>query len=203
MARPLVWDSLPISMLGAYRFPTNVCDHGTRALYITSGCYVVFGCDNNSDTLSIDLDVAFPRDWITPRPDTDSTKQSVATLVGKAIAWKEWVIYGSLPSSTLVGTNGMGLRVDTLSYDFSDLANPRASSSCELQRGNRRHVQWLLRKAGPCFHAGRMAHVRRLCWCTEFIAQSLIINKPHHRHVAWCERDPVSECKPESTECKR
>ncbi|MBK6291676.1 MAG: hypothetical protein IPF59_07930 [Ignavibacteria bacterium] len=88
------------------------------------GCYVVFGCDNNSDTLSIDLDVAFPRDWITPRPDTDSTKQSVATLVGKAIAWKEWVIYGSLPSSTLVGTNGMGLRVDTLSYDFSDLANP-------------------------------------------------------------------------------
>lgn len=88
------------------------------------GCYVVFGCDNNSDTLSIDLDVAFPRDWLTPRPDADSTKQSIATLRGKAVDWSEWVLYGNLPASTLVGTNGMGLRVDTLSYDFSDVANP-------------------------------------------------------------------------------
>jgi len=88
------------------------------------GCYVVFGCNNNSDTLSVDIDVAFPRDWITPRPDADSTQQSIATLRGKAVAWKEWVLYGNLPASTFVGTNGMGLRVDTLAYDFSDVENP-------------------------------------------------------------------------------
>ncbi|MCX6139282.1 MAG: hypothetical protein NTX15_00345 [Candidatus Kapabacteria bacterium] len=88
------------------------------------GCYVMFGCDNNSDTLSLDFDIAFPRDWITPRPDADSTKQTIATLRGTAVKWKEWLLVGSLPASTFVGTNGMGLRIDTMAFDFSDRDNP-------------------------------------------------------------------------------
>ena len=88
------------------------------------GCYVAFGCDNNSDTMSIDLDVAFPRAWMTPRPDPDSTKQTIATLRGKVTKWKEWLLIGTLPASTFVGTNGMGLRIDTLVYDHSDVENP-------------------------------------------------------------------------------
>ncbi|NQW29297.1 MAG: hypothetical protein HQ472_02135 [Ignavibacteria bacterium] len=88
------------------------------------GCYIMFGCDNNTDTLSVDFDIAFPRAWITPRPDADSTKQTIATLRGTAVNWKEWLVVGSLPASTFVGTNGMGLQVDTLAFDFSDRQNP-------------------------------------------------------------------------------
>lgn len=88
------------------------------------GCYVMFGCNNNSDTLSLDFDIAFPRAWITPRPDADSTKQSIATLRGTVVQWKEWMVVGNLPASTFVGTNGVGMQIDTLAFDFSDRENP-------------------------------------------------------------------------------
>ena len=87
------------------------------------GCYITWGCDNNSDTLSLDIDVMFPRDWMTPRPDVDTTKQSIATLRGKTIDWKEWMLIGNLTSSTFAGTNGLGLQIDTMTFDFSDLEN--------------------------------------------------------------------------------
>ena len=87
------------------------------------GCYITWGCDNNSDTLSLDIDIAFPRDWMTPRPDLDSTKQSIVTLHGKAIDWKEWMLTGNLVSSTFTGTNGLGLKINNMTFDFSDLEN--------------------------------------------------------------------------------
>lgn len=87
------------------------------------GCYVTWGCDNNSDTMSLDIDIMFPRAWMTPRPDIDTTKQSIATLRGKTIDWKEWMLLGNLTPSTFAGTNGMGLQIDTMTFDFSDLEN--------------------------------------------------------------------------------
>ncbi|MBU3700289.1 MAG: hypothetical protein FGM33_09850 [Candidatus Kapabacteria bacterium] len=87
------------------------------------GCYITWGCDNNSDTMSLDIDVMFPRAWMTPRPDADTTKQSIATLRGKTIDWKEWMLIGNLPSATFAGTNGLGLQIDTMAFDFSDLEN--------------------------------------------------------------------------------
>lgn len=87
------------------------------------GCYITWGCDNNSDTLSLDIDIMFPRDWMTPRPDVDTTKQSIATLRGKTIDWKEWMLIGNLTASTFSGTNGLGLQIDTMTFDFSDLEN--------------------------------------------------------------------------------
>ncbi len=87
------------------------------------GCYVTWGCDSNSDTMSLDIDVMFPRAWMTPRPDVDTTKQSIATLRGKTIDWKEWMLLGNLTASTFTGTNGLGLQIDTMTFDFSDLEN--------------------------------------------------------------------------------
>ncbi|MBU3742506.1 MAG: hypothetical protein FGM24_09515 [Candidatus Kapabacteria bacterium] len=87
------------------------------------GCYITWGCDNNSDTLSVDIDVAFPRTWMTPRPDVDSTKRAVATLTGKTINWKEWLVTGNLTACTFANTNGLGLQIDTMAFDFSDLEN--------------------------------------------------------------------------------
>jgi len=87
------------------------------------GCYVTWGCDNNSDTMSLDIDIMFPRAWMTPRPDVDTTKQSIATLRGKTIDWKEWMLLGNLTPSTFAGTNGLGLQIDTMTFDFSDLEN--------------------------------------------------------------------------------
>lgn len=88
------------------------------------GCYITFGCDNNSDTLAMDIDVTFPRAWMTPRPDPDSTKQSIANLKGKTINWSEWMLVGNLTASTFANTNGLGLVIDTLAFDYSDLENP-------------------------------------------------------------------------------
>jgi hypothetical protein len=87
------------------------------------GCYITWGCDNNSDTMSLDIDILFPRAWMTPRPDVDTTKQSIATLRGKTIDWKEWMLLGNLTPSTFAGTNGLGLQIDTMTFDFSDLEN--------------------------------------------------------------------------------
>lgn len=87
------------------------------------GCYITWGCDSNSDTMSLDIDIMFPRAWMTPRPDVDSTKQSIATLRGKTIDWKEWMLLGNLTASTFAGTNGLGLQIDTMTFDFSDLEN--------------------------------------------------------------------------------
>ncbi|MEY3386655.1 MAG: hypothetical protein RIR53_1466 [Bacteroidota bacterium] len=87
------------------------------------GCYITWGCDNNSDTMSLDIDVMFPRAWMTPRPDVDTTKQSIATLRGKTIDWKEWMLIGNLTPTTFAGTNGLGLQIDTMTFDYSDLEN--------------------------------------------------------------------------------
>ncbi len=87
------------------------------------GTYVAWTC-NNFDTLAVDIDVAFPRAWIVPRPDADTTKQSIATLTGKIVDWKEWMLMGRLPASTFVGTNGLAIAIDSLTLDYTDLANP-------------------------------------------------------------------------------
>ena len=40
------------------------------------------------------------------------------------INWKEWMIIGKLPASTFTNTNGLGLKVDSIALDYSDLENP-------------------------------------------------------------------------------
>jgi hypothetical protein len=142
------------------------------------GCYITWGCDNNSDTLSLDIDVLFPRAWMTPRPDVDTTKQCIATLRGKSIDWKEWMLIGNLTPSTFAGTNGLGLRIDTMAFDFSDLGNPPGMTFPANYAG-------ITDITFNGFYAKQIKMYMPDGWRTfadtnaapEFVAQNLIINK--------------------------
>ena len=142
------------------------------------GCYVTWGCDNNSDTMSLDIDIMFPRAWMTPRPDVDTTKQSIATLRGKTIDWKEWMLLGNLTPSTFAGTNGLGLQIDTMTFDFSDLENAPGMTFPQNYVG-------IQDNTFNGFYAKQIKMFMPDGWRTfadtnaapQFIAQNLIINK--------------------------
>jgi hypothetical protein len=142
------------------------------------GCYVTWGCDNNSDTLSLDIDVAFPRTWMTPRPDVDSTKRSVATLTGKTINWKEWVVTGNLTASTFANANGMGLQIDTMAFDFSDLENaPNMTFPPNYVGTQDSTFNGFFAKKIKMFMPDGWRTFADSNAAPEFIAQNLIINK--------------------------
>jgi hypothetical protein len=87
-----------------------------------SGCYISWNC-SNFDTLSLDLDVNFPRGWLIPKPDLDPSKQVLANFSAKTVKRKDWILKGSLSPCTIVGTNGVGMEIKDLALDFSDIEN--------------------------------------------------------------------------------
>lgn len=87
------------------------------------GCYISWNC-GSIDTMSMDVDVRLPRTWLLPQPDTDPTKQVIASFAAKVVEWKDWLLSGSLSSCTIPNTNGMGLEIKDLTLDMSDIENP-------------------------------------------------------------------------------
>ncbi|MEI8135529.1 MAG: hypothetical protein WCH46_10740 [bacterium] len=86
------------------------------------GCYISWNC-TSFDTLAVDLDVIFPRTWLTPNPDPGPTAQVAASFLGKTVKWKDWIFKGSLQPCTIAGTNGVGLEITDLTLDLSDVEN--------------------------------------------------------------------------------
>ncbi len=87
------------------------------------GTFISWTC-NNFDTISVDLDLHLPRTWVTPRPDPDPSKKVVASFTAKATDWKNWILKGNLPACTFPNSNGMGMQITDLFFDFSDVQNP-------------------------------------------------------------------------------
>jgi hypothetical protein len=86
------------------------------------GTYISWAC-GSFDTLSLDVDVNFPRTWLLPRPDSDPTKRVSASFAAKATDWKNWILKGSLQPCTIPNANGFGMRIDDLILDISDVQN--------------------------------------------------------------------------------
>lgn len=89
------------------------------------GCFISWGC-NGFDTLSVDLDILFPRTWLVPKPDANQLAQAIASFSAKTVKWKDWILKGNLPPCTIVGTNGVGLEIANLALDLSDGENAPA-----------------------------------------------------------------------------
>ncbi len=87
------------------------------------GCYVSWNC-TSFDTLSLDLDIIFPRTWLVPKPDNDQVTQVIASFSAKTVKWKDWMLKGNLVPCTIVGTNGVGMEITNLALDLSDGENP-------------------------------------------------------------------------------
>ena len=86
------------------------------------GTYISWNC-TGFDTLSLDVDVHFPRTWLLPRPDDDQSKRVTASFAAKATDWRNWILRGSLEACTIPNANGFGMQVDDLALDISDYEN--------------------------------------------------------------------------------
>lgn len=86
-----------------------------------TGCYVEWGEDGFSG-YGIEIEAKFTRDWIVPSPDDSS--QTSAKLVAIGEDWNNLILTGMLNKSEIIGTNGMTILADSISYDMSDNANP-------------------------------------------------------------------------------
>ncbi|MCX6153504.1 MAG: hypothetical protein NT007_05035 [Candidatus Kapabacteria bacterium] len=86
-----------------------------------SGCYVEWD-ETGFSEFGVELEAKFTRDWLIPSPD--SNNQATATLVGIGSDWYSMILTGWMKKSEIVGTNGMTILADSLSYDLSDDANP-------------------------------------------------------------------------------
>ncbi len=86
------------------------------------GTYISWAC-GSFDTLSLDVDVNFPRTWLLPRPDSDPSKRVSASFAAKATDWKNWILRGGLQPCTIPNANGFGMRIDDVVLDMSDVQN--------------------------------------------------------------------------------
>ncbi|HEY6952315.1 MAG TPA: hypothetical protein VI758_07895, partial [Bacteroidota bacterium] len=86
-----------------------------------SGTYLTWDCKGFKE-LRLRADVLFPRDWITPLPDTGG-KAAAHFLV-----WirkpGDWLAAASMDSCQIAGSSGMILSVKDMTYDHSDVQNP-------------------------------------------------------------------------------
>jgi hypothetical protein len=98
------------------------------------GCYISWNC-SSFDTVSLDLDVLFPRTWLVPNPDPDPSKQVIASFGAKTVKWKDWILKGALKPCTIVGTNGVGMEIADLVLDISDVENAPAINFPDNYKG--------------------------------------------------------------------
>ena len=86
-----------------------------------SGCYVEWD-ENGFSGYGLEIEAAFTRDWMIPSPDDNN--KTTATLAAVGTDWNSMILTGMLKKSEIVGTNGMTIMADSISYDMSDVANP-------------------------------------------------------------------------------
>jgi hypothetical protein len=102
------------------------------------GCYIEWD-ELGFSAYGVELDANFTREWLIPLPD-DGTSKSRANLVATGSAWGDLVLIGNLDESVISssipdpdsglptdsGAHDFIILADTISYDWSDLANAPA-----------------------------------------------------------------------------
>ena len=86
-----------------------------------SGTYVTWDC-NGFKELRLRADVIFPREWLTPLPDTGG--QVAAHLLADIRKPGDWLAAATMDSCQIAGGSGMVLSVKDMIYDHSDVQNP-------------------------------------------------------------------------------
>lgn len=85
------------------------------------GCYIQWDSTGVND-IGIGMSVKFTRDWLVPVPySTDSVK---ATISGNGTSLSDIILTGSLDTCKIVGTLGIKLQVDSVTWDLSEIRNP-------------------------------------------------------------------------------
>lgn len=88
------------------------------------GTWLQWNC-NDFDTIALDFDVEFPRTWLVPSPDTVPGKKVAATFRGRMTDMDDWIVDASLARAMIVGTNGLEIEAQKITYDHSDAMNPQ------------------------------------------------------------------------------
>lgn len=86
-----------------------------------SGTYISWDCKGFKE-LRLRADVIFPREWLTPLPDTGG--QAAAHLLADIRKPGDWFAAASMDSCQITGSSGMVLTVKNMTYDHSDVQNP-------------------------------------------------------------------------------
>lgn len=91
-----------------------------------SGTYAIWDCKGFNE-LVIAADVEFPRSWMTPAPDPDSTKMVKAHFKTRADkngnGW-QWLASANLDHCELTGAKGYKMQVQEMVFDYSSARNP-------------------------------------------------------------------------------
>jgi len=87
-----------------------------------AGTFISWDCGGFRE-LNIDLDVFFPRTWLKPIPD-NGTDRAKCNIITNIVSWDDWVIQANLPKSSISGTQGMELSVNSFYFDHSSVRNP-------------------------------------------------------------------------------
>ncbi|MBS4001184.1 MAG: hypothetical protein KGZ71_11955 [Desulfobulbaceae bacterium] len=90
-----------------------------------SGCYVEWD-ESGFSEYGVEIEAAFTRDWLIPSPDDNN--KSTATIAAVGTDWNDLILTGNLKKSEIIGTNGMTIMADSISYDMSDVLNPTSIS---------------------------------------------------------------------------
>lgn len=86
-----------------------------------AGCYIQWDSSGVND-IGIGMSVKFTRDWLVPVPySTDSVK---ATISGNGTSLSDIILRGNLDTCKIVGTQGVKLQVDSVTWDLSEVRNP-------------------------------------------------------------------------------
>lgn len=116
-----------LALLYNETFTGNINDSATYEITFKAeqgpnpGTFVSWDCKGFRE-LNVDMDIAFPRQWLLPIPD-NGTARVKANVKTNVVAWSDWLIQATLPPCTVTGTNGLALEVQGMVYDHSDVRN--------------------------------------------------------------------------------
>lgn len=88
---------------------------------VNPGCYIEWENEEFTE-FGIELDAQLSRDWVKPIPD-DGTAKTTLTLATVASNWDDLILSGSFPKSEIVGSGGIAVFADEITYDMSDTTN--------------------------------------------------------------------------------
>lgn len=94
---------------------------GRRVAGVPKGTYVIWDC-NGFKQINLDVDISFPRSWLTPVPDNG--EKAKASFTAQIDHWENLIVKTSLQKCKIVGTAGVELEISDLWFDQSVALNP-------------------------------------------------------------------------------
>ncbi|MCB0713882.1 MAG: hypothetical protein KDD67_16260 [Ignavibacteriae bacterium] len=116
-----------LELLSDVTFTGNITSHTVYEVKFKgtngndTGTYISWDCKGFRE-LFVDMDIAFPREWLLPIPDNGSDRV-ISNVKTHVVNWEDWLLQTSLPRCAVARSNGLELEAPIIIYDHSDSRN--------------------------------------------------------------------------------